>query len=175
MPWEIRDRFGGDLDAIDLKSDTSKSPTHTGDAPLMTDIPRLRAGHVGGQFWSVWVPTRLPGPEAVQATIEQIDLVKRIAARYPSDLEMAYTAVDIRRIHHAGKVASLIGVEGGHQINGSLAVLRQLYDLGARYMPLTNTSNTTWADSATDKPEHHGANNSRHPGHSRDESARHAG
>lgn len=156
MPWEIRDRFGGDLDAIDLKSDTSKLPTHTGDAPLMTDIPRLRAGHVGGQFWSVWVPTRLPGPEAVQATIEQIDLVKRIAARYPSDLEMAYTAADIRRIHHGGKVASLIGVEGGHQINGSLAVLRQLYDLGARYMTLTNTSNTTWADSATDKPEHHG-------------------
>jgi membrane dipeptidase len=156
LPWEIRDRFGGDLDAIDLKSDTSKLPTHTDDAPLMTDIPRLRAGHVGGQFWSVWVPTRLPGSEAVQVTIEQIDLVKRIAARYPSDLEMAYTAADIRRIHHAGKVASLIGVEGGHQINGSLGVLRQLYDLGARYMTLTNTSNMTWADSATDKPEHHG-------------------
>ena len=156
LPWEIRDRFGSDLDAIDLMSDTSKLPTHTGDVPLMTDIPRLRAGHVGAQFWSVWVPTRLPGPEAVQATIEQIDLVKRISARYPSDLEMAYNAADIRRIHHAGKVASLIGVEGGHQINGSLAVLRQLYDLGARYMTLTNTSNTTWADSATDKPEHHG-------------------
>ena len=156
MPWEIRDRFGGDLDAINLNSDTSKLPTHTGDAPLMTDIPRLRAGHVGGQFWSVWVPTRLAGPEAVQATIEQIDLVKRIVARYPSDLEMAYTAADIRRIHHGKKIASLIGVEGGHQINDSLAVLRQLYDLGARYMTLTNTSNTTWADSATDKPEHHG-------------------
>jgi membrane dipeptidase len=156
LAWQIRDRFGGDLNAIDLNSDTSKLPTPVGDAPLMTDIPRLRAGHVGAQFWSVWVPTRLPGPEAVQTTIEQIDLVKRIAASYPSDLEMAYTAADIRRIHHAGKVASLIGVEGGHQINGSLAVLRQLYDLGARYMTLTNTSNTTWADSATDKPEHHG-------------------
>lgn len=156
LPWEIRDRFGGDLGAIDLQSDTSKLPTHPGDPPLMTDIPRLRAGLVGAQFWSVWVPTDLKGPDAVQATIEQVDLVKRMAVRYPADLEMAYTAADIRRIHHAGKVASLIGVEGGHQINGSLAVLRQMYDLGARYMTLTNTSNTAWADSATDNPVHHG-------------------
>jgi membrane dipeptidase len=156
LPWEIRDRFHGDLSDIDLKSDTSRLPTHTGDAPLMTDIPRLRAGHVGGQFWSVWVPPSLSGAEAVQTTVEQIDLVKRMVARYPSDLEMAYTASDIRRIHHYGKVASLIGVEGGHQINGSLAVLREFYDLGARYMTLTNSSNTIWADSATDKPEHHG-------------------
>ena len=104
----------------------------------MTDIPRLRAGHVGGQFWSVWVPVDVKGPEAVQTTLEQIDLVKRMAARYPADLEMAYTAADVRRIHRAGKIASLIGIEGGHQINNSLAVLRQMYDLGARYMTLTH-------------------------------------
>ncbi len=89
-------------------------------------------------------------------TLEQIDLVKRMAGRYSSDLEMAYTAADVRRIHQAHKVASLIGVEGGHQFNGSLAVLRQLYDLGARYVTLTHATNTDWADSATDSPVHHG-------------------
>jgi membrane dipeptidase len=122
----------------------------------MTDIPRLRAGRVGAQFWSVWIPVQIKGFEAVQATVEQIDLVKAMAQRYPADLEMAYTAADIRRIHKAGRIASLIGVEGGHQINNSLPVLRQLYDLGARYMTLTHTSNTDWADSATDAPRHHG-------------------
>jgi membrane dipeptidase len=156
LPWEIRDRFGSDLGAINLQVDTSRLPKRVDDAPLMTDIPRLRAGHVGGQFWSVWVPTGLPGPEAVQTTIEQIDLVKRMAAQYPADLEMAYTVADIRRIHRLGKVASLIGVEGGHQINNSVAVLRQFYGLGARYLTLTNTSNTPWADSATDTPVHNG-------------------
>jgi membrane dipeptidase len=156
LAWEIRERFGADFRAIDLKSDTSKLPAQDGDAPLMTDIPRLRAGHVGGQFWSVWVPTNLPGPEAVQTTVEQIDLVKRMASQYPADLEMAYTVADIRRIHHSGKVASLIGVEGGHQINNSIAVLREFYALGAPYLTLANTSNTQWADSATDIPAHHG-------------------
>jgi membrane dipeptidase len=96
------------------------------------------------------------GPEAVQMTLEQIDLVKRMAARYPADFEIAYTAADVRRIHHAGKIASLIGIEGGHQINNSLAVLRQMYDLGARYMTLTHVLTTGWADSATDAPRHHG-------------------
>jgi len=156
LPWEIRERFKSDLNAIDLKSDTSKLPFPADGAPLMTDILRLRAGQVGGQFWSVWVPTDIKGFEAVQATLEQIDLVKRMAARYPADLEMAYTAADIRRIHKAGKIACMIGIEGGHQINNSLAVLRQMYDLGARYMTLTHTSNTGWADSATDAPAHHG-------------------
>src|ERR1700722_19271081 len=105
LPWEIRARFKSDLDAIDLKSDTSKLPFPADGAPLMTDIPRLRAGRVGAQFWSVWVPVDLKGPEAVQATIEQIDLVKRMAAQYPSAFEIAYTAADVRRIHKAGKVA----------------------------------------------------------------------
>ena len=122
----------------------------------MTDIPRLRAGHVGAQFWSVWIPVEVKGPEAVQTTLEQIDIVKRMTARYPASLEMAYSSGDIVRIHKAGRVASLIGIEGGHQINNSLAVLRQMYAAGARYMTLTHTSNTLWADSATDNPAHHG-------------------
>jgi membrane dipeptidase len=156
LPWEIRDRFKGDLAAVDLRSDTAHLPAPEGAAPLMTDIPRLRAGHMGGQFWSVWIPTETKGFEAVQTTLEQMDLVKRMAERYPADLEMAYTAADVRRIHRAHKIAAMIGIEGGHQINNSLAVLRQMYDAGARYMTLTHTSNTAWADSATDKPVLHG-------------------
>jgi len=156
LPWEIRERFKGQLSAIDLKSDTSKLKAPVGQAPLMTDIPRLRAGLVGGQFWSVWVPVELAGPQAVQVTLEQIDLVKRFAAKYPADFEVAYTAADVRRIHRAGKIASLIGIEGGHQINDSLAVLRQMYELGARYMTLTHVRNTNWADAATDAPQHQG-------------------
>lgn len=156
LPWEIRDRFKNDLAAIDLKSDTAHLPHRAGDAALMTDIPRLRSGHIGGQFWSVWIPAQTKGYEAVQITLEQMDLVKRMAARYPEDLEMAYTAADVRRIHHSHKIASMIGIEGGHQINNSLAVLRQMYDAGARYMTLTHTLTTAWADSATDMPVHHG-------------------
>ena len=156
LPWEIRERFKSQLASIDLKSDTSKLTPPPDSAPLMTDIPRLRAGGVGGQFWSVWVPVNIKGFEAVQTTIEQIDLVKRIAARYPADLEMALTAADVRRIHRSGKIACMIGIEGGHQVNNSLAVLRQMYDLGARYMTLTHVLTTDWADSATDAPRHHG-------------------
>jgi membrane dipeptidase len=156
LAWEIRDRYNSRLASIDLKADTSKLPVGPDVTPLMTDIVRLRAGHVGGQFWSVWVPVEVKGAEAVQVTLEQIDLVKRMAARYPADFEIAYTAADVRRIHRAGKIASLIGIEGGHQINNSLAVLRQMYDLGARYMTLTHVLTTGWADSATDAPRHHG-------------------
>ena len=156
LPWEIRNRFKSDLTAFDLNADTARLPVAEGESALMTDIPRLRAGHVGGQFWSVWIPAGTKGFEAVQMTLEQIDLVKRIAARYPADLQMAYGAADVRRIHRSHRIASLIGIEGGHQINNSLAVLRQMYDAGARYMTLTHTANTGWADSATDKPAHHG-------------------
>jgi membrane dipeptidase len=156
LPWEIRERFNGDVSGFDFAADTSHLPLKEGQSALMTDIPRLRAGHVGAQFWSVWIPANTPGYEAVQVTLEQIDLVKRITAHYPKDLEMAYGAADIRRIHKNGKVASLIGIEGGHQINNSLAVLRQMYDAGARYMTLTHSNNTAWADSATDNPVHHG-------------------
>jgi membrane dipeptidase len=156
LPWEIRERFKSDVAAINLAAGTSHLPLEAGQAALMTDIPRLRAGHVGAQFWSVWIPVSTQGFEAVQMTLEQIDLVKRMSAQYPADFAMAYSAADIRRIHKSRKIASLIGIEGGHQINNSLAVLRQMYDAGARYMTLTHSSNTSWADSATDAPVHHG-------------------
>ena len=122
----------------------------------MTDIPRLRAGSVGGQFWAVWIPVTETGPQAVETTLDQIDLVKRMAAAYPNDLEMAYTAADVWKAHRAGRIACLIGMEGGHQIDASLPVLRQMYALGVRYMTLTHSRNTPWADSATDNPEHGG-------------------
>jgi membrane dipeptidase len=156
LPWEIRERFKSDVTALNLAAGTSHLPLEAGQAALMTDIPRLRAGHVGAQFWSVWIPVSAQGFEAVQMTLEQIDLVKRMTAQYPADFAMAYSAADIRRIHKSRKIASLIGIEGGHQINNSLAVLRQMYDAGARYMTLTHSSNTSWADSATDTPAHHG-------------------
>jgi membrane dipeptidase len=156
LPEQLRERFKGNLVGIDLQSDTSKLVLTNGATPLMTDIPRLRAGRVGAQIWSVWVSSDLKGSEAVQATLEQIDLVKRMAAKYPNDFQMAYTAADVRRIHGSHKIASLIGIEGGHQINNSLPTLRLMYELGARYMTLTHTRNTGWADSATDAPVHHG-------------------
>ncbi len=156
LPWEIRERFGSDLQKIDLSANTAALPAPGGGAALMTDIPRLRRGRVGAQFWSVYVPVEMKGPQAVQATLEQIDLVKALCARYSHDLAMAYTAADIRRLHRAGLIASLVGVEGGHQINDSLAVLRAYYDAGARYLTLTHSANTAWADSATDAPVHHG-------------------
>ena len=157
LPWEIRIRFASKLEGLDLKSDTSKLPSpEAGGLGLMTDIPRMRAGRMGGQFWSVWIPTTILGPAAVQTTLEQIDLVKRMAERYPADFEMAYTADDVVRIHKAGRIASMIGVEGGNQINESLASLRQFYAAGARYMTLTHAINTRWADSATANPAHDG-------------------
>jgi len=159
LPWEIRERYGS-VAAVDLSVDVSKLPRRPGAAedetPLMTDMPRLHRGHVGAQFWSVWIPATTTGPAAVKTTIEQIDIVRNLVARYPRDLEMAYTAQDILRAHKAGRIASLIGIEGGHQIDNSLATLRQMYALGARYMTLTHTSNIDWADSATDTPLHHG-------------------
>ncbi len=156
LPWEIRSRFGGELAKVDLSHSTLALPAPAGSPPLMSDIPRLRAGHVGAQFWSVWIPAETQGPTALQMTIEQIDLVKQMCARYPQDLAMAYTAADIVRLHKTGHVAALIGVEGGHQINNSLPALRAYYQLGARYMTLTHSANIAWADSATDNPVHHG-------------------
>ena len=156
LPWEIRTRFNSDLGKVDLSVSTLSLPAPEGSPPLMTDIPRLRAGHVGAQFWSVYIPVEVQGAAAVQMTIEQIDIVKRMCARYPRDLAMAYTAADVARLHKSGRIACLIGVEGGHQINNSLPVLRAYYDLGVRYMTLTHALNTAWADSATDNPAHHG-------------------
>lgn len=126
------------------------------DPAYNTDIERLRRGRVGGQFWSVWVSPDLPGPEQVKETMEQIDLVHSIVARYPTTFELARTAADVRRIHRAGRIASLIGVEGGGQIDGSLSVLRAFHDLGAGYLTLTHVKTLDWADSATDNPSHGG-------------------
>jgi len=124
--------------------------------PLMTDMARLRAGRVGGQFWSVWIEGTVTGDQAIRETLEQIDIVSRLIATYPRDLEQAYTADDVVRIHKAGRVASLIGIEGGRQMGGSLPALRQFYRLGARYMTLTHNQTTEWADSGTDDPKFDG-------------------
>lgn len=152
LPWELRARG-----AVDLRvNQTAKGAATGGESPLMTDIPRLRAGGLGGQFWSVWIPASTTGPAAVQMTLEEIDIVRSMVARYPDTFAMAYTSDDIERIHREGRIASLIGIEGGHQINNSMAVLREMYVLGARYMTLTHTANTDWADAATADPVHHG-------------------
>src|SRR5688500_4516510 len=151
LPWQYRERVKNHLAQIDLRQDQSKL-----EKPLHTDIPRLRQGRLGGQFWSVYVPATLKGADAVLATMEQIDVVHRLDAAYPDVFALALTADDIVRIHKSGKVASLIGVEGGHSISNSLGALRQLYAIGARYMTLTHSLNNDWADSATDAPKHDG-------------------
>ncbi len=145
LAWELREKHGGRVEAVDLSRDTS-----TLGSPLQTDLPRLRKGGVGGQFWSVWIPNDVTGPRAVEMTLEQIDVVHRMVAANPRALELAATAADVRRIARAGRVASLIGVEGGHQIDGRLSVLRQYRALGVGYMTLTHGRSLAWADSSTD-------------------------
>jgi membrane dipeptidase len=135
-----------------LASGTDQRQPH----PLMTDMARLHTGRVGGQFWSVYINGAITGDAAIRETLEQIDIVRRMIDAYPNDLELARTADEVVRIHKAGKVASMIGVEGGRQIGGSLAALRQYYNLGARYVTLTHNQTTEWADSATDDPKYGG-------------------
>jgi membrane dipeptidase len=147
----LREREGEQRWTKDLTHGLDQAPV-----PYNTDIARLRRGMVGGQFWSVWVSAALPGLEQVKDTIEQIDLVRQIAARYPETFELARTAADVRRIHKAGRIASMIGVEGGGQIDGSLSVLRAYAALGAGYLTLTHSRTIEWADSATDDPQHDG-------------------
>ena len=143
LPWALRELGRSDLAGVDLAG---------GIAETHTDLPRLQAGGVGAQFWSVFVPSKLQGDSAVAATLEQIDLTRRLIARFPGALEQAGTADDVERAMAAGKVASLMGAEGGHSIASSLGVLRTLYTLGVRYMTLTHNDNVPWADSATDEP-----------------------
>ena len=147
LPWEIRTKYDAKVEAVNLNKDTSKLPL-----PLQTDIPRLHRGHVGAQFWSVWITADILGPRAVEMTLEEIDIVKRFVAANPGSFELAGTAADIRRISKAGKIASLMGIEGGHQIDGRLSVLRRYHDLGVRYMTLTHTKSLPWADASTDDP-----------------------
>jgi membrane dipeptidase len=151
LPWEIREKYDFWRKPLDLGADTSTLP-----ARLQTDIPRLHRGRLGAQFWSVWIPGATKGADAIRMTLEEIDIVHRMVARYPRDFEMASSAADIVRIHKAGRIASLIGVEGGHQIGNSPAALRLYYTLGVRYMTLTHSINNDWADSATADPVLHG-------------------
>lgn len=142
LPWALREQVRYDLDARDLDADQR--------AHLHTDIPRLRAGGVGAQYWSVYVRSDLP--DAVPATLEQIDCVRRLIARHPRDLRAALTAADMEAARAEGRIASLMGAEGGHSIANSLGALRGLYALGVRYLTLTHNDNVDWADSATDRP-----------------------
>jgi membrane dipeptidase len=170
LPWALRERAAGDASKVRLAppGEVSGGPGEVpGDpaevnlaapvAGLHTDLPRLAAGGVGAQFWSVYVPaslagTPLAGDGAVTAVLEQIDLARLMISRYPDALELALTAADVERIFAAGRLASLLGAEGGHVIAGSLGVLRMLYALGVRYLTLTHNANVGWADSATDEP-----------------------
>lgn len=147
LPWALRQDFGNDPHRVDLTTNLDAA------TDLHTDIPRLRAGGVGAQFWSVYVPAALTPTEAARETFEQIDTVHRIVDAHPDVFQLATTAADIVRIHRSGKIASLIGMEGGYSIDDSLGLLRQFYDAGARYMTLTHSKTTTWADSATDAPK----------------------
>lgn len=147
---QLAENYKRDISA--LASGTDQRSDH----PLMTDMARLHRGRVGGQFWSVYINGAITGDAAIRETIEQIDIVRRMIEAYPGDLELARTADDVVRIHKADKIASMIGVEGGRQMGGSLAALRQYYNLGARYMTLTHNQTTEWADSATDDPKYGG-------------------
>ncbi|MEU1895799.1 dipeptidase [Streptomyces pristinaespiralis] len=144
LPWALREHVRYDLDRLDIAADQQ--------GRLHTDIPRLRAGGVGAQFWSVYVRSDMAGDTAVSATLEQIDVVDQLLERYPADLARALSAEDMEIARDEGRIASLMGAEGGHSINNSLATLRALYALGVRYMTLTHNDNIAWADSATDEP-----------------------
>jgi len=145
--WEARVQVGYDFDRLELTDSAvcQAAGTHT-------DLPRLRTGGVGAQFWSVYVPATLPGDAAVTATLEQIDGGHAMISRYADQLALATTVEDIEQAWQQGKVASLMGAEGGHQINESLGTLRMLHRLGVRYLTLTHNYNVPWADSATDEP-----------------------
>ena len=150
VPEQVRENWRMSVEGLASGSD-KRQPN-----PMMTDMARLHEGRVGGQFWSVYIDASVHGDEAIRQTLEQIDIVTRLVKAYPNDLELASTAADFERIHRKGKIASVMGVEGGHQMGGSMAALRQYYRLGARYMTLTHFATNDWADSATDDPKYGG-------------------
>ena len=152
LPWALREGYANDVHAVDLTQNLAAS------TKLHTDIPRLRAGGVGGQFWSVYVPADLTPLQAVEETFEQIDTAKRIVVAHPETFGLATTADEVEAVFASGRIASLIGMEGGYSIDGSMALLREFYDAGARYMTLTHSRTTRWADSATDAPKWGGLN-----------------
>ena len=152
LPWALRQQYGNDVHAVDLTTDLEAT------TKLHTDIPRLRAGGVGGQFWSVYVPASLTPLEAVEETFEQIDTAKRVIAAHPETFGLATTADEVDAVFASGRIASLIGMEGGYSIDDSLALLREFYRAGSRYMTLTHSRTTSWADSATDAPKWGGLN-----------------
>jgi membrane dipeptidase len=153
VPNQLRARVANQINDFDFADTLDTGASHPQGAVMQTDLARLKQGKVGAQFWSVYVPSNTDEPEAVQQVIEQIDVTKRLIARNPDGLRYAETAEQVENAMAEGKIASLMGMEGGHSIGSSLAVLRQLYALGARYMTLTHNSNTPWADAATDTPK----------------------
>lgn len=156
VPEQLRDRRKNVLGDFDFRDTTNTADPAKGTAAMQTDLKRLRTGKVGAQFWSVYVSANLTDQQAVQATLEQIDVTRRLVARYPGELMLCLDSTCVEAAWKQGKIASLMGMEGGHSIGGSLAVLRQMYALGARYMTLTHFKNTAWADASTDAPVHNG-------------------
>jgi len=156
VPNQLRDRVANQINTFDFEDTAHTGPAHPQGSVMQTDLARLKQGKVGAQFWSVYVPSNPDEAEAVQQVIEQIDVTRRLIARYPQGLRFATTADEVERAMAEGRVASLLGMEGGHSIGSSLGVLRQLHALGARYMTLTHNSNIPWADAATDTPRHDG-------------------
>ena len=151
LPWTIRVKTAGKTGQVDMRDE--KAATAAG---YDTDFPRAKRGGLGGQFWSLWVPGELKGAQATVAVEKQMDLVRRLAARYPDQMALAFTADDVVRVQKSGRLAALMGVEGGEGIDNSLEVLRALYTLGARYMTLTHFGDTDWADSSNGEPIHNG-------------------
>jgi membrane dipeptidase len=156
-PGQLRSRENNQINAFDF-TDTMDEHDHVGgdDGAMHTDLTRLKKGKVGAQFWSVYVPHNANEAAAVQQTIEQIDVTKRLIARNPDIMRYALTADQVESAMRDGKIASLLGMEGGYSIGSSLAVLRQFHAMGARYMTLTHNFNIPWADAATDAPLHGG-------------------
>jgi membrane dipeptidase len=156
VPFQLRRRLENQINRFDFNDTLGSAKSDPFGRAMHTDLKRLRKGRVGAQYWSVYVPANLPEPQAVQMTMEQIDVTKRLIDRFPDDLAYAETADQVEEAIAQGKIAGLLGMEGGHSIGSDLGVLRQMYALGARYMTLTHSRNTPWADSATDEPEHGG-------------------